>query len=112
MKDKILFVTKGSEQCDEGSSYALELAKTLHAGIEILIMNASHPATQFEDVMAAAAFAEEGDLKSTKEVLESDQIACRKKVEEKINNRPLKCLGYLTPIEFENKMNSLAGAHI
>jgi hypothetical protein len=85
MKDKILFVTKGCEQCDEGSSYALELAKTLHAGIEILIMNASHPETQFEDVMAAAAFAEEGDLKTTKEILESEQIACRKKLEEKIN---------------------------
>jgi len=85
MKDKILFVTKGCKQCDEGSSYALELAKTLHAGIEILIMNASHPATEFEDIMAAAAFAEEGDMKTMKEVMESEQIACRKLLEEKIN---------------------------
>ena len=85
MKDKILFVTKGGEQCDEGSSYALELARTLNAGMEILIMNSSHSATEFEDIMAAAAFAEEGDLKTMKEILESEQIACRKKLEEKIN---------------------------
>ena len=85
MKDNILFVTKGGEQCDEGSSYALELAKTLNAGIEILIMDASHPATQFEDIMAAAAFAEEGDLKTMKEILESEQNVCRQKLEEKIN---------------------------
>jgi len=35
-----------------------------------------------------------------------------KEIENKINNRPLKCLGYLTPIEFESKMSPLTGAHL
>jgi hypothetical protein len=85
MKDKILFVTKGGEACDEGLSYVLELARTLNAGIEVLIMSPAQLATQFEDLMAAAAFAEAGDLKTMKEVLESEQCACRDLLEEKIS---------------------------
>ena len=83
MKDKILFVTKGGEQCDEGFSYALELAKTLNVAIETLIMQPADLATQFEDIMAAAAFAEAGDLKSMKEIMECEQKRCR----DKLNNR-------------------------
>jgi hypothetical protein len=86
MKDKILFVTKGGEQCDEGFSYVLELAKTLNEGIEVLILNPAHLATDFEDIMAAAAFAEAGDLKTVKEIMECEQNACRKKLEEKIGS--------------------------
>ncbi len=85
MKDKILFVTKGGETCDEGLSYVLELAKNLNAGIEVLIMSPVHLATQFEDIMAAAAFAEAGDFKTMKEVMEREQCACRDLLEEKIS---------------------------
>jgi hypothetical protein len=84
MKDKILFVTKGGEQCDDGFSYALELAKTLNVAIEILIMQSTHLATQFENIMAAAAFAEAGDLKTVKEIMESEQETCREKLNNKI----------------------------
>jgi hypothetical protein len=86
MKDKILFVTKGGETCDEGLSYVLELAKSLNAGIEVLIMSPAQLTTQFEDIMAAAAFAEAGDFKTMKEVMESEQCACRDLLEEKISN--------------------------
>lgn len=85
MKDTILFVTKGGESCDEGLSYVLELAKTLNAGIEVLIMSHAPLAGQFEDLMAAAAFAEAGDLRTMKELLESEQCACRDLLEEKIS---------------------------
>lgn len=84
MKDKILFVTKGGEYCDEGFSYVLELAKTLNATVEALIMRSAHLAEDFEDVMAAAAFAEEGDLKTMKEIMECQQRTCREKLEERI----------------------------
>lgn len=80
MTDKILFVTKGGDHCDEGFSYVLELAKTLNAGIEVLIMQ---PA-RLEDILAAAAFAEEGDIKSTKEFLEGQHHVCSAVLEEKI----------------------------
>ena len=84
MTDKILFVTKGGEHCDEGLSYVLELAKTLNAGIEVLILSPAKLTNRFEDIMAAAAFAEAGDLKTMKEVMESEQCACRDLLEKKI----------------------------
>ncbi len=80
MKDKILFVTKGGEHCDDGFSYVLELAKTLNTGIEVLIMQP----TPLEDMFAAAAFAEEGDVKSAKEMLNGKPHACSAVLEEKI----------------------------
>jgi len=80
MKDKILFVTKGGDQCDEGFSYVLELAKTLNAGIEVLIVQ---PA-RLEDILAAAAFAEEGDFKSSKEAMGGQHHLCSAVLEEKI----------------------------
>lgn len=84
MKDKILFVTKGGEHCDEGFSYVLELAKTLNASVEALIMRPADLADDFEDIMAAAAFAEAGDLKTMKEIMECEQRTCREKLEGKI----------------------------
>jgi len=86
MKNKILFVTKGGETCDEGLSYVLELAKTLNADIEVLIMSSAQMTTQFEDIMAATAFAEAGDLKTMKEVMESEQCPCRDLLEKKISD--------------------------
>lgn len=85
MKDKILFVTNGGEKCDDGLAYAFELAKTLSTGIEALIITPSSLTTQFENIMAAAAFAEAGDMKSMKEVMESEQCACRDLLEQKIS---------------------------
>ncbi len=82
MKDKILFVTKGGEHCDDGFSYVLELAKTLNAGIEVLIMQ---PAP-LEDMLSAAAFAEEGDVKSARDMLTGKPHACSAVLEEKIRS--------------------------
>jgi hypothetical protein len=85
MKDKILFVTKGGEYCDEGFSYVLELAKTLNASVEALIMRPTHLAEDFEDIMTAATFAEADDLKTAKEIMERQQRTCRKKLEGRIS---------------------------
>ena len=57
MNDKVLFVTRGGEDCDEGFSYVLELAKTLGAGIEVLIIYPSRMTNSFDDIMMAATYA-------------------------------------------------------
>lgn len=84
MKDKVLFVTKGGEHCDEGFSYVLELAKTLDAGIEVLIIYPSRMTNNFEEIMMTAAYAEAGDLGTIKKMVESEQSDIRKLVEQKI----------------------------
>lgn len=84
MRKKILFVTKGCDQCDEGFSYVLEFAKTLNKDIEVLIMQPKYHTGLMEDILSAVAYAEEGDLKSMQEVLHSRQSECIETLEEKI----------------------------
>ena len=38
MKEKLLFVAKGGEDCDKGFHYVLELAKTMNAGMAVLMV--------------------------------------------------------------------------
>jgi hypothetical protein len=85
MKDKILFVTKGGEQCDDGFSYVLELAKTLNAGIEVLIIYPSRITNSFEDIMTAATFAEADDMQTIKKMIDAEQNEFRALVERKIS---------------------------
>lgn len=84
MSDSILFVTKGGEQCDEGFSYVLELAKNLNSAIEVLIMKPAQLASDFEDIMVAATFAEAGDIRTMREVMNAEQCQCRELLQVKI----------------------------
>ncbi len=77
MKAKILFVTKGGEDCDEGFSYVLELAKSVNSGITVLVVYPKNMMNAFEDVMAAAAFAEAGDFKTVKSLMDDQERLLR-----------------------------------
>ena len=68
-KEKLLFVTRGGEDCDNGFTYILELAKTLNAGIAMLMVYNKNVMQTYEDVMAAVAFAEAGEIESAREML-------------------------------------------
>ncbi len=85
MKDKILFVTKGGEKCDDGFLYAIELAKNLGMGIELLIICPSRITNSFEDIMTAATFAEAGDQQTIREMMEAEQEPFRALAERKIS---------------------------
>lgn len=84
MKQGILFVTRGCDQCDLGFSYVTEFAKTLNKEIEVLIMQPAGRRTSLESIFAAVAFAEEGDLKSMKEILQDEKALCIETLEEQI----------------------------
>lgn len=86
MKDKILFVTKGGEQCDEGFSYVLELAKTLQAGIEVLIIYPSRMTNSFEAIMTAATYAEAGDFKTVQTSIDEEQSSFKELVRHQISS--------------------------
>jgi len=70
MKEKVLFVTKGNEDYEEGFSYVVELARILRTNIIILMIYDKPSIKTFEDNMAAAAFAEAGETKTAKEISE------------------------------------------
>ena len=85
MKDKILFVTRGGEDCDKGFSYALELAKALNSGIAVLVVYPRQMLSSFEDVMSAAAFAEAGDFNTVKTLLDAQEHDLRETEKQKIS---------------------------
>ncbi len=84
MKEKILFVTKGGEDLDNGFSYALELAKALNSSIAALVVYPRQMMSSFEDVMSAAAFAEAGDFDAVKTLLDSQEQELRETEKQKI----------------------------
>ena len=85
MKEKILFVTKGGENCDKGFSYALELAKALNSNIAVLVIYPKYMLISFEEVMSVAAFAEAGDFKTVKTLLDSEETTLKEKDKRKID---------------------------
>ncbi|MBI4690871.1 MAG: hypothetical protein HY754_11510 [Nitrospirae bacterium] len=91
MKEKLLFVTKGGENCDEGFSYVLELAKTLNSGIAVLMVYNKRIMETYEDVMAAVAFAEAGQLETVKELMNGQEKEIREIQDRKIKELTERC---------------------
>jgi thiol-disulfide isomerase/thioredoxin len=91
MKEKLLFVTKGGEDCDKGFSYVLELAKVLNEGVAVLMVYSKRARETFEDVMAAAAFAEAGDIETMRELMCRQEKEIKEAEEKKINGFSEKC---------------------
>ncbi|MBI5741033.1 MAG: hypothetical protein HZA16_09950 [Nitrospirae bacterium] len=91
MKETLLFVTKGGEDCDNGFAYILELAKNLDAGVAMLMVWQKGMMNAYEDVMAAVAFAEAGDLDTVKELMQAQEKEIREAAEKKIGEMTEKC---------------------
>ncbi|MDA8083257.1 MAG: universal stress protein [Nitrospiraceae bacterium] len=60
MRKQLLFVTYQNEEMDDGLGYAVDLAQTMNEGITVLLVKKDKLMKKFEDMMTAAAFAEEG----------------------------------------------------
>jgi len=72
-KKQLLFVTYQNRQSEEGLTYAIGLAKTLGKGLSILMVRDSKGLMErFSDAMAAAAFAEEGEHETAREMMRDD----------------------------------------
>ncbi len=110
MKEKILFVTKGGEDCDKGFSYVLELAKALNSGIAVLIVYPRQMLSSFEDVMSAAAFAEAGDFDTVKTLMDSQEQAIRETEEKKIGEMSIKARELSLDLVYRAALGDVAGA--
>ena len=106
MRKKLLFVTKGNDDYEEGFSYVLELSEIVKTDITILIIYDKPLMKSLEDRMAAIAFAEAGETKTAKEVSEEwlremDKDTLRKTesliIKYCINTPPLK-INYKTAV--------------
>lgn len=77
-------MTKGGEDSDNGFTYAIELAKTLNAGIAVLMVYGRHAKDTYEDMMAAIAFAEAGDTETVRKLMHEQEESIKKIAEGKI----------------------------
>jgi len=101
MKEKLLFVTKGGEDCDNGFTYILELAKTLKTGVAMLMVYNKRVLDTYEDVMAAVAFAEAGDLETVKELMQSQERVIKETAGKKIKEMTEKCRENSVPFTYQ-----------
>ena len=92
MKERLLlFVTYHDENFDEGLSYAVELAKTMNDGIEILLIYKRKVFEKFEDMMTAVTFAEADMHKTAKEMISDDYREKNEDYEKRIDLLKEKC---------------------
>ncbi len=92
MKERqLLFVTYHDENLEEGLSYALDLAKTMNDGIEILLIYKRKALEKFEDMMTAVTFAEADMYKTAREMISDDYKQKNEDYEKKVNLLKEKC---------------------
>lgn len=107
MKEKLLFVTKGGEDCDNGFSYILELAKTLNAGIAMLMVYNKRAIETYEDVMAAVAFAEAGDHEMVKELLKEEKKRSMESTDRKLHALAERCRENSVPFIYHTDIDDI-----
>lgn len=92
MKERqLLFVTYHDENLNEGLSYALDLAKTMNDGIEILLVYKRKALEKFEDMMTAITFAEADMHKTAREMITDDFRKKNEDYEEKVGALKEQC---------------------
>ncbi len=85
MREKqLLFVTYHDENMDEGLSYAIELAKTMNDGIEVLLVYKRKVMEKLDDMMTAITFAEEDMPKTAREMISDDYRKKNEDYEKKV----------------------------
>jgi hypothetical protein len=90
-RNQLLFVTYHDENFEEGLSYALDLAKTMNEGIEILMIYKRKVLEKFDDMMTAITFAEADEHQTAREMISEDYKKKNEDYEQKIAAIREKC---------------------
>jgi len=92
MKERqLLFVTYHDENLEDGLSYAVDLAKTMNDGIEILLIYKRKVLEKFEDMMTAVTFAEADMHRTAREMISEDYKEKDQDYERKIDLLKERC---------------------
>ena len=90
-RNQLLFVTYYDENFEDGLSYALDLAKTMNNGIEILMIYKRKVLEKFGDMMTAITFAEAGEHQTAREMISEDYKNQNEDYEKKLATIKEKC---------------------
>ena len=86
MREKLLFVTKGGEDFDNGFSYVAELARTLKMDVAVLMVYNRRVTDAYESMMTAAVFAEAGEFNTAKDILHEKENELKAAADRKIRD--------------------------
>lgn len=71
-KRELLFVTYGDEKVEEGSSYAMELARAMNEDITLLVVQKrKNPVSKVGKLKAAVTFAEAGEHDTARRIMDT-----------------------------------------
>jgi len=85
LRSRVLFVTKADDdRFQEGFIYATGLAKISEGGVFVLLLYERNRLREFEDEMAAAALAGEGEFGAAREILNEGNKDLRDETEHKV----------------------------
>lgn len=73
MKNKLLFVTKASEDAADGLQYAAQLASTMQSRVKIILIKPEGLGAAYERLMASITFAEEGQHATALQMLDPQE---------------------------------------
>ncbi len=98
MRKKLLFITKGGEDSDNGLNYVIELARTLKAGVAVMLVFPKQFGEIYENIMAAITFAEAGEHKTSLAMMEYQDESIRKEAEDQAMSIMKRCAAESIPI--------------
>ena len=99
-RNQLLFVTYHDENFEDGLSYALDLAKTMNDGIEILMLYKRKVLEKIDDMMTAITFAEAGEHQTAKEMISEDYKKRNEDYEKKLATIKEKCTRSGVAVDF------------
>lgn len=99
-RNQLLFVTYHDENFEDGLSYALDLAKTMNDGIEILMIYKRKVLEKFGDMMTAITFAEAGEHQTAREMISEDYKNQNEDYEKKLATIKEKCTSSGIAVDF------------
>jgi len=109
-RKQLLFVTYHDENCEEGLSYAVDLAKVMNNCISLLMIYKRKVMEKFGDMMTVVTYAEANDYKTAREMIKEDLEKKNGGYEERLSQLVEKCKQSGVPVDISTSATDAVSA--
>ena len=109
-RKQLLFVTYHDENCEEGLSYAVDLAKVMNNCISLLMIYKRKVMEKFGDMMTVVTYAEANDYKTAREMIKEDLEKKNGGYEERLGQLVEKCKQSGVPVDISTSATDAVSA--
>ncbi len=109
-RKQLLFVTYHDENCEEGLSYAIDLAKVMNNCISLLMIYKRKVMEKFGDMMTVVTYAEANDYKTAREMIKEDLEKKNENYEERLGWLAEKCKQSGVPVDISTSATDAVSA--